>query len=156
MLGAYYSTITNRPGNRFAKLRIVPAYCRKRHRTNYLRLSGVLPGCILLAIAFSGAQGAFEPDENSNNLVDKFLDANRRQQQAMRGVEMEMDIDAQLPKLKEQGKLKVLRQVSRLGQTTMRKLGEFVGDKTVQHEVIERYLQLQTDSSGDSSIAITP
>lgn len=109
-----------------------------------------------LAIAFAPSGSAFDPKESSDAIVSKFLDATKIQQQALRGTQMEVDISAQLPKLKEQGRMKVLRKVSRLGQITMRKIGEFVGDKTVQHEVIERYLTMEDQQPHDSSIAITP
>lgn len=92
-------------------------------------------------------------------MVNKFLSATKIQQDALRGAQMEVDISAQLPKLKEQGRLKLLRKISRLGQITYSKIGEFVGDKTIQHEVIARYLEMET-GSGDTpqgeSIAITP
>ena len=104
----------------------------------------------------AGPSRAFDPEEITNPLVTKFLEASKVQQEALRGTEMEVDIDAQLPKLKESGKMKVLRKVSRLGEITFRKLGEFVGDRTVQHEVIERYLTLENENAENAAIAITP
>lgn len=99
---------------------------------------------------------AFEPDDASNPLVTKFLNATKIQQDAFRGTKMEVEIDAQLPKLKEQGKLKVLKIIPRVGEIVYKKLGEFVGDRTVETEVIARYLELKTDSTDNASIAITP
>jgi hypothetical protein len=99
---------------------------------------------------------AFEPDDANNPLVSKFLNATKIQQDAFRGTKMEVDIDAQLPKLKEQGKLKVLKIIPRVGEIVYHKLGEFVGDRTVETEVIARYLELKTDSTDNASIAITP
>ena len=121
-----------------------------------MRLPGAILGTVVCALGFTGVARAFDPDDTTNRMVAKFLDAQKIQQESLRGTQMEVDIDAQLPKLKEQGRLKVLRTISRLGKTTMHKLGEFVGDKTVQHEVIERYLQLETDTSSESNISITP
>ena len=69
---------------------------------------------------------------------------------------MEVDIDAQLPKLKESGRMKVLKTVSRIGKTFFHQLGEFVGDRTVKNEVIMRYLSLQAENNDNTSIAITP
>jgi len=108
---------------------------------------------------FAGTGRAWEPDDTPSMMVDKFLDATKIQQDAMRGSQMEVDINAQLPKLKEQGRMKVLRKISRLGEIAYSKLGEFVGDKTVQHEVIARYLELESDSTQNGqaqNIAITP
>ena len=72
-------------------------------------------------------------------------------------MQMEADINAQLPKLKEQGRWKLLRIVPRLGKIAFKPLSEFVGDKTVQHDVIEKYLELEMDGSGNgSNLAISP
>jgi hypothetical protein len=127
-----------------------------RLRILELRLPGVILGSAILAMLFAGSLGAFDPTEVTNPLVAKFLDASKIQQQALRGTEMEVEIDAQLPKLKESGRMKVMRIVKRLGEITYHRLGEFVGDRTVEHEVIERYLSLQTQNSDNPSIAITP
>ena len=101
---------------------------------------------------------AWEPDETAATMVNKFLDATKIQQDALRGAQMEVDISAQIPKLKEQGRMKFLRKISALGQIAYSKLGEFVGDKTVQHEVIARYIEMETGGEGPQgeSIAITP
>jgi hypothetical protein len=105
-----------------------------------------------------GNQGlAFEPDDANNPIVSKFLKATKIQQDALRGTQMEVEIDAQLPKLKEQGKLKVLKTIPRLGKIVITRLGEFVGDRTVEKEVIARYLELDVDNAENaSSMAITP
>jgi hypothetical protein len=107
-------------------------------------------------MSFGGEGLAFEPDDSNNPLINQFLKATKIQQDAFRGTRMEVDIDAKLPKLKEQGKLKVLKFISRLGQITYHTLGEFVGDRTVEKEVIARYLELDTDSAENASRAITP
>jgi hypothetical protein len=98
---------------------------------------------------------ATDTDDSNNPIISKFLDASKRQQDALRGSQMEVDIDAKLPKLKEQGKMKFLRTVPRLGKIVYRKIGDFVGDKTVQSQVIARYVELEEDG-GKDSIAITP
>ncbi|HEY4365056.1 MAG TPA: hypothetical protein VGN17_29095 [Bryobacteraceae bacterium] len=103
---------------------------------------------------------AVDTDDSNDPIITKFLDASKRQQQALLGSQMEVDIDANIPKLKEHGNMKFLRTVRtvpKLGQIFYRKLGEFVGDKTVQHQVIERYVELEEDGGpGKDSIAITP
>lgn len=127
-----------------------------RLRTLELRLRGLILGSAILATVFAGSTWAFDSSDATNPLVAKFLDASKIQQEALRGTQMEVDIDAQLPKLKETGRMKVMRIVKRLGAITYHRLGEFVGDRTVQHEVIERYLALQTENTDNPSIAITP
>lgn len=73
----------------------------------------------------------------------------------MRGAQMEMDIDAKLPKLEKQGQLRVLRIISRLGKISFKTLG-FTGDNTIKNEVIARYLAIERDDHASSEIAITP
>jgi hypothetical protein len=121
-----------------------------------LRLTGFILATIFLAMSLGNEGEAYEPDDAVNPIVKKFLTATKIQQDAFRGTKMEVDIVAQLPKLKEQGKLRVLKVISRVGEIGYRKLGEFVGDHTVETEVIARYLELKTDSSDNASIAITP
>lgn len=122
-----------------------------------MRLSGLILGFTSLAVTFGSVAKAFDPpDEATNSMVAKFLDATQIQKEALRGQQMEVDIDARLPKLKEQGRLKVLQTVTKWGKITFKKLGEFVGDRTVQHDVIEKYLELEADTPPDASLAITP
>jgi hypothetical protein len=68
---------------------------------------------------------------------------------------MEVDIDAKLPRLEKQGKLRALRTISLLGKITYKALG-FSGDNTVKQEVIVRYLAAETEGRKNGSIAITP
>ena len=107
-------------------------------------------------MSFGDEGRAFEPDDATNPIVNKFLSATKIQQDALRGTRMEVEIDAKLPKLKEQGKLRVLKFISRLGKISITKLGEFVGDRTVEKEVIARYLELDSDNPESAAIAITP
>ena len=73
----------------------------------------------------------------------------------MRGLQMEMDVDAKLPKLNKQGKLHALRFVSKLGKITFNVLS-FVGDNTIKKEVIARYLQAEQEANEKSdNMAIT-
>jgi len=88
-------------------------------------------------------------------LVDKYVGATRVQQESLRGLQMEVDIDAQLPKLEKHGKLRALRKISRLGRITYKALG-FSGDNTVKQEVITRYLAAESAARENGTIAITP
>jgi hypothetical protein len=94
-------------------------------------------------------------DDASLEIVTKFLDATRTQQEILRGAQMEVDINAKLPKLEKSGKLRALRRISRLGQITYKALG-FSGDSTIKQEVITRYLAAESASRDSGSIAITP
>ncbi len=119
-----------------------------------LRLPVIIASTIL-TVSFAGLGMAFADLDDADQVVDSYLVASKIQQEALRGVQMDVDIDAQLPKLKQKGKLKVLRIVSRVGQITYKKLGEFVGDPTVKNEVIERYLAAEQAGRENGSMAIT-
>ena len=103
--------------------------------------------------AFAGA--AVDIDDASLDIVSRYLDATRTQHEALRGAQMEVDIDAKLPKLEKQGKLRALRSISKLGKITYKALG-FSGDNTVKQEVITRYLTAESEGREDGSIAISP
>ena len=88
-------------------------------------------------------------------MVTRFVQANEQQQTALRGGTMEVDMDASVPKLKKQGKLHALKNISRLGKITYHALG-FSGDNMVKTEVIARYLnaELQANQEG-TNLGIT-
>jgi hypothetical protein len=89
------------------------------------------------------------------DIVARYLNARKTQEEVLRGVQMECEINAKLPRLEKQGKMQVLRTISRLGKISFRMLG-FQGDSTIKQEVISRYLSLESDSHGGKTIAITP
>lgn len=70
---------------------------------------------------------------------------------------MEVDIRAQLPKLRKNGHLHALRSISRLGRITYEAL-RFDGDRSIKTDVIARYLkaEVQAAETRDPSLAITP
>ena len=99
---------------------------------------------------------ASESDADVNlAIVDKYMDATHVQQESLRGLQMEVNIDAQLPRLEKHGKLRALRKISLLGQITYKALG-FSGDNTVKQEVITRYLAAESSARENGTIAITP
>jgi len=88
-------------------------------------------------------------------IIDKYVDATHVQEESLRGLQMEVNIDAQLPKLEKHGKLRALRKISLLGKITYKALG-FSGDNTVKKEVITRYLAAESAARENGTIAITP
>jgi hypothetical protein len=118
---------------------------------------GVLIACVWLAVPISiwSSPAPAVPDDANLEIVGRYLNATRTQQAALRGAEMEVDIDAKLPKLEKQGKLRALRTISKVGQITYKALG-FSGDNTVKSEVITRYLQAESEARESGSIAISP
>lgn len=119
-----------------------------------LRLPAVLFACVSILVPLY-ADGAGEADDSKSEIVTRYLDARRTQAEALRGVQMEASIDAKLPRLEKQGKMRVLRKISRLGKISFRMLG-FQGDDTIKQEVIARYLNLESESTDKPDISVTP
>lgn len=86
-------------------------------------------------------------DTSEAQILNRYFDATRRQSEALRGMTMEVDIDAELPRLKKQGKLHALRNISKFGKVTYHMLG-FSGDNTVKKDVIARYLTAEVQAQG--------
>jgi len=91
----------------------------------------------------------------SADILNKYLAAAGNHQDALQGASMEVDIEASVPNLKEQGRLRALRRISRVGHISYRVMG-FQGDKTVKNQVIARYLQAEQQAQGKPDLAITP
>ncbi len=69
---------------------------------------------------------------------------------------MEVNLEARLPRLEKNGKLKALRRISKLGRITYKALG-FSGDSLIKKEVIARYLAEDSGTGKDGNdISITP
>ncbi len=96
-----------------------------------------------------------KPDAQDTQILNRYFAATEQQKQALRGVTMEVDIDAELPKLKKHGKLHALRNISKVGKVTYHMLG-FSGDSTVKKDVIARYLTAEVQAQGSQQdMAIT-
>jgi hypothetical protein len=93
----------------------------------------------------------------SDAVVENYWAASQRQERAMEGSSMEVDIEASLPKLKKHGRLHGLRRISRLGRITYEAL-RFEGDNSVKHHVIARYLAAEAEAQADGSpsLAVSP
>jgi hypothetical protein len=115
---------------------------------------------ILLASSFAFAGSPGEAFDSSSDLVgseiiDRYVTKSAEQQASLRGVQMDVQIDAKLPKLKKTGKLEALRSISKVGQVTYQGL-KFIGDNTIKNDVIVRYLTAERESKDVSAMAITP
>jgi hypothetical protein len=108
-----------------------------------LRFVAVTIALFLSVFRVAPTSAAESVDERIVPIVDKFLGATQTQQELMRGAQMEVDIDAKLPRLEKQGRFRALRKISQLGKITYRALG-FSGDNTVKQEVITRYLAAES------------
>jgi len=122
-----------------------------------LRFLTATLGFSLCVAALSSSRAYASESESDVQLaiVDKYVDATHVQEKNLRGLQMEVDIDAHLPKLEKRGKLRALRKISILGKITYKALG-FSGDDTVKQEVITRYLAAESAARENGTIAITP
>jgi hypothetical protein len=104
--------------------------------------------CLLAETAYSA-----EPA----TVVETYTAASRAQTARLRGASMEVEIDASLPKLHKQGRLQARRRISRLGRVTY-EIIHFEGDKSIESDVIARYLAADTQAQPNdgASLAVTP
>jgi hypothetical protein len=109
---------------------------------------------ILIAGAAASAAVPSAP-ESEQQIVGRYLSATREQQSALRGVSMEVDFDANVPKLNKTGKLHALRSISTVGKVTYHMLG-FNGDNSIKKEVIARYMTAEVQSGSGPDISISP
>lgn len=123
-----------------------------------VRLPNFLLASALLATAVYAADlpKSYATPDNLKDVINRYVSAQQIQQEALRGARMEVDIDAQLPSLEKNGKLKVLRVISKFGKITFDQIGQFIGDPIVKKEVIGKYLELEQDEREKGTIAITP
>jgi hypothetical protein len=102
------------------------------------------------------AEPAAEPPDS---IVQNYCAASRGQEQSFQGASMDVEIQASLPKLKKQGRLRALRRISALGRITYEML-RFEGDGTVKNQVIARYLTAEAEAEAQKdqspSLAVTP
>ncbi len=122
------------------------------------KILAALAAVLLLPSAGFGIADEDGQDQSSGPsaaIIDKYLQATQIHEDTLRGASMEVDINASVPKLKEHGRLRALRKISKVGQITYHVLG-FQGDNTVKSQVIGRYLQAEQQGQGDQTLAITP
>ena len=105
----------------------------------------------------SGSTASPASIKSEIEIVQRYMAASEAQQKNLRGVSMEVDIDARLPRLKKEGRFHALRHISKVGQISY--LAQvFTGDNTIKKDVIARYLTAETQAkdTSNASLAITP
>jgi hypothetical protein len=110
-------------------------------------------GLVLIAVPLAAANEG--SDSSSDEVIDRYVAQTQGQESSLRGVQMDMEINANLPKLQKQGKLHALRRISKVGQITYQGL-RFIGDNTIKNDVIARYLRAETESQNIPQMGITP
>ncbi len=125
-------------------------------KSNFLAVitSAVLLAAPAFAVAGAG-EGGWDTSAASGEIIGKYLVATQIPHAVPAATSMEVDINASIPKLQQNGRLHALRMISRFGRITYRVLG-FQGSNTVKSQVIARYLQAEQQSQGDPKLAITP
>jgi hypothetical protein len=85
-------------------------------------------------------------EQVGEELFAKYQAALKNQQDAVKNVNMEVLMEGNIPKLKKQGKMSALKNVSSVGRVTWKLLG-FWGDDTVKKEVMARYMQAEQEAA---------
>ncbi|HLJ13658.1 MAG TPA: hypothetical protein VKV15_04120 [Bryobacteraceae bacterium] len=115
-------------------------------------------GLAVLAASMGVAAPDPSPDPrnniNADEIVNRYVSAAESTQSVLRGMQMDVDIEASLPSLKKQGKLHALRSISKLGTVTYHAL-RFTGDNTIKKDVIARFLTAENQPS-KSDMEIVP
>ena len=111
----------------------------------------------LFVTVFAMVAPSAETESAPDEIVRNYCAASRDQATEFKGASMEVEIHGTLPKLKKSGALRALRRISSLGRITYQVLG-FEGDRTVQKEVIARYIEAEIDAQKESTaaLAVTP
>ncbi len=121
-----------------------------------MRLPAAFIASFFIGTLLSPASAA-ETNALEQDVLNRYNGARQTQQEMMKGAQMEVEIEGRLPKLEKQGRLRVLRSISKLGQITFKTLDAFTGDNAVKQELITRYLSAEADSRGETgSMAISP
>lgn len=108
-----------------------------------------------MAVRLNAGDAAEAPEGIPEDVLVKYVEATQSQRENLRGVKMDMDISAELPKLKKKGRMWGLRTITRLGQITYDAI-RFEGDNTVKKEVIARYLAAESQVDPKKAPPITP
>ena len=90
-------------------------------------------------------------------IVENYQVASREAAGLLNGASMEVEIQAQVPKLKKRGRLHAFRHISSLGRISYDAL-RWEGDNSIKTGVIARYLGAETQAQNDRqpSLAVTP
>jgi hypothetical protein len=138
---------------------LVQVIALKRIFTSSLAVSVLfLTGISTAFAAGNGSVGNIPDDESKDpssvEIINRYLQAHGSEQ-SLRGASMQVEINANVPKLKENGKLSALRRISKMGQVTYRVIA-FQGQSFVKKEVIARYLQAEQQTKVDGNVDVIP
>jgi hypothetical protein len=121
---------------------------------NFIRKSRML----FLALACAGCLCAEPPPEESREteLLQKYFASIGSNQEKTRGVQMETEFIASVPRLGKKGAMKIVRYVVRTGQVLYGSMLHFEGDSMVKKDVIARFMTAEIENSAKpQSIGLT-
>jgi hypothetical protein len=121
----------------------------------FLRFVALPAAIVAFALKMWAADGTATADVVSQQILDRYVEAEQTHRQALRGASMDVDIDASVPQLKQQGRLHALRRISKVGAVTYHAIA-FQGDNSVKHQVIARYLDAERQVQPADNLAISP
>jgi hypothetical protein len=117
-----------------------------------------LPFFLLVALFTSvcsvvSAETPIEPEA----IISEYVAASSAQQNRLQGASMEVEINAEVPKLHESARMVALRRISKIGRITYEAL-RFEGDRRIKNDVIARYLTAEAEAqkSEPDTLAVTP
>jgi hypothetical protein len=114
--------------------------------------------CVLLCfIAVSLSLVADTSVPQPDAIVDQYCAATRAQEKSLDGASMEVEMEGYIPRLKKHGKFHALRRILPLGLIKYERV-LFEGDRTVNKELIQRYLNAEADNQKEhrADTAVTP
>ena len=111
---------------------------------------------VALFLSFASAAGAGDSAFEATAIIDEYVAASKAQKDRLQGASMEIDIQAEVPKLHKSGRLHALRRISTLGRITYDAL-RFEGDRSIKSDVIARYLTAEAEAlKSEPDLAVTP
>jgi hypothetical protein len=122
-----------------------------------LLLKHVWIALVLVPMALAADAGQEEKNEAAaaQEVLQRYLASANEPSRQLRDVEMNVEIDASLPKLNRKGKLSALRAIGRLGQISYKAI-TFQGDDSIKRDVIARYMQTEVEASKKPGLGIEP
>ena len=116
-----------------------------------------LTKALLVAVGAMNVFAAGSPERiDVPEIIGKYVTAIAAQQDSQKGMTSEVTFTANLPKLKKEGRMELLRRVSHGGEINYKQL-QFLGDDTIKKEVIARFLTAEVKAKEDSAnLSVTP
>jgi hypothetical protein len=89
-------------------------------------------------------------------IIARYSAAVERQQKAMLGATMEAEIGGKLTGLEKEGRWRILRTISRVGEITFKQVANYIGDGTVKDKLIAKYLEEEQKAKAYGAMKVGP